>query len=442
MWSKTKKMMVYFLLVTLLMTFVSNQKGYAATFDVNAPAAILVEASTGKVLFEKNADEARAPASMSKMMVEYLVLEAIANGQLSWDQTITTSEWAFFHGQLPVSSRVFLNLGEQRTVEELFIGMAVYSGNDATVALAEAVAGTEAAFVQRMNEKARELGMMNTHFVNTTGLPNNMLGDHIPAGSPDDENLMSARDTAILAHALLRDYPEITDFSSIPEKRNYLNVDLINFNWMLEGHPQIDAQPFAYPGLDGLKTGFTDLAGYCFTGTAERNGMRLISVVMGTESTAERFGQTRQLLDYGFTNFEMAELVKDGDLLEVETWPVSKGKEKEVGIQIGGSIRTIVHKEELDLYSIDFTLDSSLLDEQEHLIAPLEAGQVIGTVTVNYSGSLPNSYLHGTGLSTSVVTVDQVEQAGWFRLFMRSIGDFFSGVFTSIIDGIKGWFSK
>jgi D-alanyl-D-alanine carboxypeptidase (penicillin-binding protein 5/6) len=440
-WSKTRKWIVYFMLITLLFAFYPDQKGYAATFDIDAPAAILVEASTGKILFEKNADAARAPASMSKMMVEYLVLEAIHHGQLSWDQTITTTEWAYFHGQLPVSSRVFLNIGEQRTVEELFIGMAVYSGNDATVALAEAVAGSEAAFVRMMNDKARELGMVNTHFVNTTGLPNEMLGNYIPAGSPDDENLMSARDTAILAHALLRDYPEITDFSSIPERRNYLNVDLINFNWMLEGHPQIDAQSYTYPGLDGLKTGFTNLAGYCFTGTAERDGMRLISVVMGTESIAERFSQTRQLLDYGFANFELVNLVQAGEKLEEETWTVSRGKEKEVGIQIGEGIRTVIHKDEQDLYSVDFTLDASLLDDQERLIAPLEQGQVIGTVSVNYSGSLPNDYLQGTGSTAVVITTDAVEKAGWFRLFMRSIGDFFSGVFSSISNGIKGWFS-
>jgi D-alanyl-D-alanine carboxypeptidase (penicillin-binding protein 5/6) len=447
---KLKKSSLIFLAFIMLLSSLSltltNQSAQAIIqFDIEAESAILIEAKTGKIIFQKNEDISLPPASMSKMMTEYLVLEAIDNGQFGWDTIVAASDYAHFLGALDGTSRVWLAAGEERTVEELYTALAVYSANDATVALAELVAGSESSFVQLMNQRAQDLGMTNTHFVNSTGLPNRLLGDNIPAGSAEDENLMSAKDTALLARALVNDYPEVLKFSSIPEKpAEYFNVRLINFNWMLEGNPDGKARQHAYPGLDGLKTGFTNLAQYCFTGTAEKNGMRLISVVMRSETIDTRFVETRKLLDYGFNNFQFKEIVKAGSSITgYEFLPVVKGKEKEVPAAIAESLTTLIHKDEESLYTLEFIPNPAALDEQGNFIAPIIAGDVMGEVKLVYSGDIKYDFIQkGTNPEAlTLVATEDVEKAGWFSLFMRSIFDFFEGIWVSISDGIKGWFS-
>ena len=354
--------------------------------DIKAQSAILLEAKTGKILFEQNADTSLPTASMSKMMTEYLVLEAIKKGQFDWDTVVRTSEYAHFLGT--VGSRVWLAEGEERTVEELYTGMAVYSGNDTTAALAELVGGTEEAFVQMMNAKAAELGMKNTKFVNSTGLPNRLLKQYMHTGTEEEENLMSARDTAILARALINTYPEVLQFSSIPEKpKEYLNVRLVNWNMMLEGHPYPEARQYTYPGVDGLKTGNTDAAGYCFTGTAERDGMRLISVVMNTDSITARFVETKKLFDYGYNNFELKEMAKKGQKLKKnETFPVIKGVEKEVSVVVGEPLTIVIHKDEADLYSLEVVPNKKVVDKEGNIIAPIKKGDEVGKVKLTYKG--------------------------------------------------------
>jgi D-alanyl-D-alanine carboxypeptidase (penicillin-binding protein 5/6) len=415
-------------------------------FDIEAESAILIEAKTGKILFQKNEDIQLPPASMSKMMTEYLVLEAINNGQFNWDTVVRASSYVHYLGGLDGTSRVWMADGEERTVEELYTALAVYSANDATAALAELVAGTEASFVQLMNQKAYDLGMNNTRFVNSTGLPNLLLGDYIPAGTPEEENLMSARDTAILARELVNNYPDVLRFSSIPEKpAEYFNgVRMINWNWMLEGHPLGEARSHAYSGLDGLKTGYTNAALNCFTGTAERNGMRLISVVMRSETKASRFQETRKLMDYGFNNFIYKEMAKAGDTLpEQERFPIAKGIEKDAGVVLGGSILTVVHKDEVDLYKLEHKLNQNIVDETGALLAPLHEDDEIGEVHLTYTGELAYGFIHkgDNPEQTTLVMQEAVEKASWFRLFMRSIIGFFSGIWVGITDGIKGWFS-
>ncbi|WP_307396679.1 D-alanyl-D-alanine carboxypeptidase family protein [Bacillus horti] len=414
-------------------------------FDLDAESALLVEVETGKIVFSKNADVALPPASMSKMMTEYLVLEAIHNGDFDWDTVVTTSPFAHFIASLDGTSRVWLAQGEQRTVEELYTAMAVYSGNDATVALAEQVAGSEQLFVQLMNEKARELGMTNSHFVNSTGLPNSMLGQHIHTGTESDENLMSARDTAILARALVREYPEVLEFSSIPEiEAGYFDIEMINFNWMLEGHRTGTPLGLTYQGLDGLKTGYTDLAGNCFTGTAERDGVRLISVIMKSETQQSRFVETQKLLDYGFNNFELNEVVQAGEIIEgYETIPVAKGKQKELPVAIEQALTTYMYEGEEELYTLEVVMDPELVDEEGRLIAPIEQGTAVGEVRVVYTGNTEYSFIQQdqTSESLELIAQEDIEKAGWLRLFMRSILEFFSNVWVSIVEGIQGWFS-
>lgn len=436
------------LLVILLGTLVLPPAAEAILpFDVDAESAILIEAQTGKIIFQKNPDMQLPPASMSKMMTELLVMEAIDRGQFNWDTVVTASSYAHFFGRLEGTSRVWLAERERRTVEELYTAMAVYSANDATVALAELVAGSESRFVEMMNQKALEIGMTNTQFFNSTGLPNRMLGNYIPSGTAEDENLMSARDTAILARYLATNYPKVFEFSSIPDipsrnvnpENGIFDVRLINFNWMIEGHPNGGARPHAYPGLDGLKTGFTEAAGYCFTGTAVKDGIRYISVVMRSESNESRFRETRKLLDYGFNHFKFEEVATAGDTLpDFITLPVAKGLEKEVGVHLGGSITTLLHRNEQDKYRLQFVPNDALYDEEGKLIAPVAQGDILGEVHLIYDGNINYAFIDGspTLQKTDLMATEDIEKAGWFKLFMRSIGQ----VFGNIWSGIKGWF--
>ncbi|WP_025028974.1 D-alanyl-D-alanine carboxypeptidase family protein [Caldalkalibacillus mannanilyticus] len=442
----TSYVIVTLIISLLAMTFQIQPVQAESPFDIAAESAILIEAKTGKILFKKNEDIPLPPASMSKMMTEYLVLEAIAKGDFGWDTVVRASSYAHYLGALDGTSRVWLADGEERTVEELYTAMAVYSANDATVALAELVAGSEGSFVEIMNQKAAELGMTNTRFVNSSGLPNRMLRKYMSTGTAEDENVMSAKDTALLAQALVNEYPEVLKFSSIPEKpAEYFNgVRMINWNWMLVGHPEGQARNHAYPGLDGLKTGYTDQAQNCFTGTAEREGMRLISVVMGSKSRDTRFQETRKLLDYGFNNYVYKEFAKAGDLLpETPALPVRKGVKKEIKVALGGPLHTVVHKDEEELYTIDYTLNQELLDPSGELLAPISNEAVVGEVVLKYTGEKQYDYIQsGTKPdATSLVALEDVESASWFRLFMRSILGFFSGIWTGITDSIKGLFS-
>lgn len=428
-------------LVTVQLFSFNQQVKANAQFDVEAESAILIEVTTGKVLFEKNADLALPPASMSKMMTEYLILEAIRDGKFDWDTMVPVSAYAHY----VQGSTVFLTEGQEHSVRDLMIALAAFSANDATVALAEFVAGSEASFVELMNQKAKELGMNNTYFVNSSGLPNSMLGPYLHTGTEEEQNLMSARDTAILARALVTDFPEVLEFASaleVPEP--FSQYQLFNFNWMLPGHPLGQAKPHAYPGLDGLKTGHTQLAGYCFTATAERDGMRLISVVMRSDSENTRFQETRKLLDYGFNNFVLKEIISEGDKVEnLETLPVYRGKEKEVPVAVGQSLTTVIHKDEEDLYSLEYVPNPELVNEAGSLMAPLAKGDVVGSVRLHYSGDLPYELLIA-GEDPEVVPLvaeEDVEKAGWLRLFFRGVFEFFAEIWLSIVENIKGWFS-
>lgn len=434
-------LIVIFSLVIMPLFSFNQQAKANAQFDVEAESAILIEVTTGKVLFEKNADLALPPASMSKMMTEYLILEAIKEGKFNWDTMVPVSPYAHY----VQGSTVFLTEGQEHSVRDLMIALAAFSANDATVALAEFVAGSEASFVELMNQKAKQLGMNNTHFVNSSGLPNSMLGPYMHTGTEEEQNLMSARDTAILARALVNDFPEVLEYASaleVPEP--FSQYQLFNFNWMLPGHTLGQAKPHAYPGLDGLKTGHTQLAGYCFTATAERDGMRLISVVMRSDSENTRFQETRKLLDYGFNNFILKELVTEGAKVEgLETLPVYRGKEKEVPVAVGQSLTTVIHKDEEDLYSLEYVPDPELVNETGMLTAPVAKGDVVGSVRLAYTGDLHYDLLVAGEDPEQVhlVAEEDVEKAGWFRLFFRTIFEFFGNIWIGIVESIKGWFS-
>ncbi|SFM33608.1 D-alanyl-D-alanine carboxypeptidase (penicillin-binding protein 5/6) [Gracilibacillus orientalis] len=260
--------------------------------DLDASSVILINADSGHVIYEKNSDVPLPTASMSKMMTELLVLKEINSGELDWDSEIVISDYAYDISHHPGYASVDLSKDRHYTVEELFQAMAIHSANGATIALAEAVSGSEELFVQQMNKQAQQLQLKDTQFVNTTGLDNLDLGDYYSVGSINDTNTMSAQDLAKLAEHLITTYPELLEISNQPAY--VLNGQKHeNTNWMLEGD-------LAFNGVDGLKTGYTSLAGYCFTGTIQKDGVRLISVVMGTSSEVERFIETETLYKKAF----------------------------------------------------------------------------------------------------------------------------------------------
>lgn len=432
-------------LIFLIMTSIFFQQAAnvqaAEPPELDAPSAILVDADTGKVLYEKNADRKLSPASMTKMMAEYLILDAIEEGEISWDSEVRINDYMYKLSQHGGLSGVPLRKDVTYTVEELYTAMVVYSANAATIAIGAKIYGNEEAFVEAMNEKAKELGMDNTTFVNSTGLNNSSLFGHIAKGGPNDENVMPARDTAKLAYHLLKDHEELVLKYSSMEKAEFTKgvdepIEMDNWNFMLPGLVYGEEGN----GVDGLKTGHTAKAGFCFTGTAKRGDMRLISVVMKTDSVKARFDQTKKLLNYGFSNFEKETLLEEGYVPEgKDSIAVTKGKQDKTGIETNTSITAVVAKGTKEDYKPTF----SLAEEKKTLTAPVEKGEQVGTIEMTYTGN-DESYGYLTEgaaqLTAPVVTTESVEKASWFTLMMRGIGDFFSGIWTGITDTVTGWF--
>lgn len=441
----------------------------AAEFQPSVDTLILVDAETGQILFEQNVENPLPPASMTKMMSEYLILEAVNNGEISWDDEIEVNDFlaALSHDQS--LSNVMMRTDDQYTVEELYESVAIYSANASTMALAAHISGSEGEFVESMNERGKEIGMGELlreagaeygmeelseiseaehgdfQFVNSTGLPNRLLEGNHPEGTGEEEdNYMSAKAAATLAYHLVNDYPEVLDTASIPFKTfregTTDEIQMQNWNWMLEGTQYSDLD---YEYIDGLKTGFTDAAGYTFTGTAERDGQRFISVVMGADSEPHRFQETKSIMEWGFENFEEAEIFPENMTLSShETLPVTKGEEEEVSIASTDSVTQLVMDGDEENYTYSVELDEELLTENGELEAPVEEGTVVGQMVVEYEGDREISYLQGEEAGNSrvdIVTTGAVERSGWISLTMNNVGSFFSGVWSNVSNTVKGW---
>nr|WP_193581135.1 D-alanyl-D-alanine carboxypeptidase family protein [Paenibacillus aceris] len=388
---------------------------------VNAKSAIIMEASTGAVLYEMNADEALPPASMAKMMTEYLAMESIKEGKFKWDSQVTASK----NAADVIGSGQLIAENETLSFKDMFNAMSIYSANDASVAFAELLGGgSEENFAKMMNEKAKQLGMSDkANFISATGLSRADLKN--PPQSIEGETKMTARDAAILAYNILKDHKEILEFTKIPslKLRPTDKTPMINWNWMLEGNStNANFKKYAYQGLDGLKTGSTDDAGYCFTGTAERNGMRLITVVMGTKTEPERFNETRKLLDYGFNNFEIKPYLnakQEIDSLKVVN--IKKGVQTQVPLVTKTGLTFVTKKGAKDT---DFKITAEPLEESK-LVAPIAKGDTLGKVKVSYNGQEK---------TVDLIANDDVKKGSWIRLLFRSIKNFFGDMFK----GIKG----
>lgn len=433
-------MMIPLLLISM---FVATPIKTSAETDLglNVGAAILIDADSGKILYEQNADTSLGIASMSKMMTEYLLLDAINAGTVTWDQEYRVTEYTYKMSQNRSLSNVPLREDGTYTIKELYEAMAIYSANAATVAIAETIAGTETEFVKLMNKKAEELGLEGYKFVNSTGLNNSdLFGMHPQGTGPQDENVMSAKSVAKLAYHLLKDHPEVLDTSSIPKKVFREGTDdqikMSNWNWMLPG------LVFQYAGVDGLKTGSTPFAGQNFTGTAKRDGTRLIAVVMNAlnskgESTYKaRFDATAKLFDYGFGQFSKVEVVPENYVFKGnETVAVTKGKKDSVEIAAKEPISLVVKTSEKDLYSPKLVLDKDSLE------ADVKKGTVVGKVVVERTEGTDYGFIDGKNYSTDVVTTSSVERAGAISLFFQGVGSFFGNIWHGITGFVGGFFS-
>ncbi|MEC2058105.1 D-alanyl-D-alanine carboxypeptidase family protein [Peribacillus psychrosaccharolyticus] len=441
-----KKISQITLVFTMLLVLIASQFTYSPlkaaaednTLGLKAEAAIILDGKSGKIIFEKNADKVLGIASMSKMMTEYIIMEAIKDKKIKWDDTVKINEYIHNLSKTPNLSNVGLTQGEDYTVKELYSAMAIYSGNAATVALAELISGSEKNFVKLMNKKAKEIGLKDFKFVNSSGLNNSdLLGNH-PAGDANEENVMTARDTATLAYRLITDYPEVLDFSKVSKLEFRDGKEYPNFNWMLPG------LIYEYKGVDGLKTGSTDFAGYGHTATAIRDGQRYLTVVMKSTSKSERFEDSIKLMDYAFSNFNTEKIVPaDYQVKGKEKLPVAKGKEDSVKIQSEKAIELTIEKGQKGNYAPKLVIDKDKLNEDGELSAPIKKGDKIGYLTVDSKEDSDYGFIDKKGAKTvqvDVVAAESVEKANWFVLSMRAVGGFFGDVWDSASSTVKGWF--
>lgn len=377
-----------FLIVLFCFCFLIPVVHAEEDFAPNSKSAMLIEVSTGKVLYEKNSDEQLAPASMTKIMSMLLIMEAIESGKLSFEDSVMISKNAASMG----GSQIFLQEGETYKVEELLKGIAIASGNDAVVAMAEKVGGSVEEFVNMMNQKAKELGLLNTHFAN-------------PHGLDADNHYSSARDMSIMGRELVK-HEKILEFTSIYE--DYLKKPDGSSTWLVNTNRLVRF----YNGVDGLKTGFTTTAGYCITTTAKRNDMRLLSVVMGVETGDQRSSDTVNLLNYGFNTYQIQNILEKGK--DFGTIFVKGAKKENVPIVLNEDITDL--KKVVD-QSKNYSYEVNLLDVE----APLLSGDVVGKVLVkddtnqvSYEGDL--------------IVLEDVVKANVWDFMKRNIRFFLSGI--------------
>ena len=373
-----KKICLFFILFVFPFVVYAEDLNLA----LNAKSAILIEASSGEVLYGKNVNERLAPASMTKMMSLIIIMKNIESGNLGWNDIVVVSKNAASMG----GSQIFLEANEMMSVEDLVKGICVASGNDATVALAERIAGTEESFVNLMNEEVKKLGLKNTHFVNSTGLD-------------ADGHYSSAYDMAMIARELVK-HDKILEFSSIYE--DYLRKNTNNSFWLVNTNKLVKF----YSYIDGLKTGYTSLAGYCLTATGKKKDMRLISVVMGEESSEKRSADTMAMLDYGFNMYSIDKVVvKEKNLGNIR---VSLGKVEYADIASKEDIN-ILNNSQRQKRKIEYEIKT------DKVVAPVKVGDTVGKIKVYED----EKFIYDVELTV----LNDIEKANIFTVFMRNIRD-------------------
>ena len=379
------KKFIFLILCFLILIFKVN----ADDIPLNAKSAILIEESTGKVIYEKNADEQLHPASMTKIMSMILIFDAIDNNKISLDDEVQISKEASSMG----GSQVFINEGETYKVEELLKGVAIASANDAVVALAEKISGSKEKFVEEMNNKAKELGLKNTNFVN-------------PHGLDADNHYSSARDMSIMARELLK-YKDVLKFTSKYEdyfkKKDGSSIWLVNTNKLVK----------FYEGMDGLKTGYTEKAGYCLTATANKNNLRFISVVMGEESIENRTEDTLKLMNYGFNTIRKEVILKKDKVIDKLKLDLSKKDKIDVYLK-----NDIVKIYNLNSSKVNFKFK---LNYKDDLKLPLKKNSEVGTITINLDD--------GSKIEEKLIVKEKINKINFSNLFKKNINIFTSGIY-------------
>lgn len=372
-------------IIILLLILIIPVTVKAEELDLTAKSSILIEASTGEILSEKNSDEKLAPASMTKIMTMLLIMESLEKNEYSLEDKVNISTNAASMG----GSQVFLEAGSELKVKELLKAIAIASANDAAVAMAEYTAGSTESFVNLMNEKAASLGCTNTTFKNVHGLD-------------AEGHLTTAKDMSIMARELLK-HEEILTFSSIYEE--FLNKPDGSSTWMVNTNKLIKY----YNGLDGLKTGFTKNAGYCLTATAKRNNMRLISVVMNEPTTEKRSSDTIKLLNYGFANYKIKVVMpKDQDLGSIE---IKNGKKETVGIKLTEDATNLESISDNKKYGFNINVDK--------IKAPIKVGDIIGKLEITIDGSVKKEI--------PVTVKEDVKKANIWDLYKRNLNKILIG---------------
>lgn len=352
--------------------------------QLNAKSYVLMDADSGQVIAASNPNMHSEPASLTKLMTAYVVFHALKDGVIHLDEPVTISAKAWRMG----GSRMFINVGSQVSVENLLQGLIVQSGNDAAVALAEKVGGTEDTFVELMNQYAQKLGLKNTHYVDASGLTN------------DPNHYVSALDLAMLSRAIIREFPDYYRRFFAEKQFTWDKISQLNRVSLL----------FTDPSVDGLKTGYTDMAGYCMVVSALRNGMRLIAVVMGTPSEKARAIDDEALLNYGFNFYESHKLYATGTAItKLRVW---KGADGNVPVGVTHDIYVTIPKGSYPQLSASVQTPSGLM-------APVPAGAAAGSVSVSYDGK--------TLIETPLYTLQAVPEGNIFR---------------RIIDSVRLWFVK
>lgn len=375
---------IYLLLLFFLIPL--NVSADELNLAENAKSAIMIEATTGEILYKKNEKERLAPASMTKIMSLILIMENIESGKLKWNDIVVTSNYASSMG----GSQVFLKPNEIMSVEDLIKAICVASANDATVAMAEKIAGTEKAFVKLMNDKAKELGAVNTNFVNSTGLP---AKDHYS----------TAYDMSIMAKELIR-HEKILSFTKIYE--DYLRKNTSNSFWLVNTNKLVRF----YDYIDGLKTGFTDDAGYCLTATGKKGNMRLITVVMKEDNTDNRTKDTIAMMDYGFNMYSVKNIISKGN--KIGNIYINLGKEEYADISSLEDINIVNSNQDNEA---KFTYEI----ETDNVTAPLSKGSVVGKITVYKDGKYFNS--------SNLIITKNIKKANIVKVFFRNIKDVLVG---------------
>lgn len=369
-----KKIVVWLTVLITVMSVIVPVKAEGP--EIEAPCAILTEASTGRVIYEKNADESLHPASITKIMTLLIIFDAIDDGSISPEDTVTVSEHAASMG----GSQVFLEPGETQTVETMIKCIAIASANDACVAMAEHISGSEDAFVQSMNERAEALGMNNTHFVNCCGLD-------------ADGHMTTARDVAIMSRELITAHPAIHDYSCIwmdtithVTRRGESEFVLNNTNKLLK----------QYEWAIGLKTGSTSLAKFCLSATARRNDIELISVIMASPSGKTRVSDSIALLNYGYG---ICSLYHDNNMPSIDVIPIKGGIKSDISVEYSSQMNYLFTNK------YDASLIESHAEYLEDLEAPVQKGDVIGQLTYTYDGKFMDSI--------DIIASESIKKAGY-----------------------------